>query len=68
MASGYGSRRNVTIPALHIKYSWLSTRSDNEQPVWIAADSNSGNQLADMYTGILGAAMISCASITRHNP
>jgi len=29
-----------------------------EQPKWISADSNSGIQLADLYAGILGAAMI----------
>jgi len=29
-----------------------------EQPKWISADSNSGIQLADIYAGILGAAMI----------
>ena len=30
-----------------------------EQPKWISADTNSGIQLADMYAGILGAAIIS---------
>jgi len=34
-------------------YSRLS-----DQPKWISADSNSGIQLADLYAGILGAAMI----------
>ena len=29
-----------------------------DQPKWIAADLNSGIQLADVYSGILGAAMI----------
>jgi len=29
-----------------------------DQPKWIQADSNSGIQLADLYAGILGAAMI----------
>ena len=29
-----------------------------EQPKWIAAETNSGIQLADLYAGILGAAMI----------
>ena len=29
-----------------------------DQPKWISADSNSGIQLADLYAGILGAAMI----------
>ena len=30
----------------------------NEQPKWIASDTNSGIQLADQYAGILNAAMI----------
>jgi hypothetical protein len=30
----------------------------SDQPKWISADSNSGIQLADLYAGILGAAMI----------
>jgi hypothetical protein len=29
-----------------------------DEPKWISADSNSGIQLADLYAGILGAAMI----------
>lgn len=29
-----------------------------EQPKWIQADTNSGIQLADLYAGILGAAMV----------
>ena len=29
-----------------------------DQPKWISADTNSGIQLADIYAGILGAAMI----------
>ena len=43
------------------KRDWRSCNYSRliDEPKWISADSNSGVQLADLYAGILGAAMIS---------
>jgi len=40
--------------------NWHSDNYDRliDQPKWIGADTNSGIQIADMYAGILGAAII----------
>ena len=54
-----GFNHSTTLDYFHHRDWRLGNYSRlSDEPKWIAADSNSGIQLADLYAGILGAAMI----------
>jgi hypothetical protein len=54
-----GFNHSITLDYFQ-KRDWPSCNYNRliDEPKWISADSNSGVQLADLYAGILGAAMI----------